>query len=186
MEKTLLKEAFKSRRFERQNKKTRGIYDILQRQKKSGSVCVPTDKTNSIRVINIDDCKIWVSDHLLKAADLALRAKVVALFEDAKLLLYKAKMESSVQEENFVRQSLATKAIPSPKLLINDHKKINEKREFPTRLVIPATNFTATFLKIVYLRIKRCLDKGKVNYSRFSIVQASNLKEILKEKKLVR
>ena len=51
---------------------------------------------------------------------------------------------------------------------------------------IPATNFTATFLKIVYLRIKRCLDKGKVNYSRFSIVQASNLKEILKEKKLVR
>ena len=66
------------------------------------------------------------------------------------------------------------------------HKKINEKGEFPTRLVIPATNFTATFSKIGYLGIKRCLDKVKVNYSRFSIVQASDLKERLEEKKLVR
>ena len=45
---------------------------------------------------------------------------------------------------------------------------------------------TATFSKIGYLGIKRCLDKGKVNYSRFSIVQASDLKEGLEEKKLVR
>ena len=76
----------------------------------------------------------------------------------------------------FVRQSLAMKAIPAPKLLIKDHKTINEKGGFSTRLVIPATNFTATFSKISYLSIKRCLDKGKVNYSRFSIVQASELK----------
>ena len=48
-------------------------------------------------------------------------------------------------------------------------------------MVIPATNFTATFSKIVYLGIKRCLDKGKVNYSRNSIVQASYLKETLEE-----
>ena len=45
VEKTLLKEAFKRRRFERQNTKTKEIYDILQRLKKSGSICVPTDKT---------------------------------------------------------------------------------------------------------------------------------------------
>ena len=91
-----------------------------------------------------------------------------------------------MQEENFVRQLLATKAIPDPKLLIKDHKTTNEKGKFPTRLVIPATNFTATFSKIGYLGIKRCLDKVKVNYSRFSIVQASDLKERLEEKKLVR
>ena len=66
-----------------------------------------------------------------------------------------------------MRQLLATKAVPAPKYLIKDHKKINEKGEFPTRLVIPTTNFTATFSKIGYLGIKRCLDKGKVNYSRF-------------------
>ena len=76
-----------------------------------------------------------------------------------------------------MRQSLATQAIPSPKLLIKYHKTINEKGEFPTRLVIPTTNFTATFSKIGYLGIKRVLDKEKVNYSRVSIIQASDLKE---------
>ena len=88
-------------------------------------------------------------------------------------------MELSVQEESFVRQLLATRAIPSPKLLIQDHKKINEKGEFLTRLLIPATKFTAAFSKTGYLGIKRCLDKGKVNYSRVSIVQTYELKERL-------
>ena len=76
--------------------------------------------------------------------------------------------------------------IPSLTLLIKDYKIINEKRESPTRLVIPATNFTATFSKIGYLWIKRCLYKGKVNYSRFSIFQASDLKERLEEFKIKR
>ena len=51
---------------------------------------------------------------------------------------------------------------------------------------IPATNFTATFSKIGYLGIKRYLDKVKVNYSQNSIVQASDLKEILEELRLNR
>ena len=50
--------------------------------------------------------------------------------------------------------------IPSPKLLIKDHKKINYKEEFPTRLVIPSENFTATFSKIGYIGMKMLLDKG--------------------------
>ena len=147
--------------------------------KKSGCVCVLTDKTNSTRVIKIEDHRLWVSDHILKASDLAIRPNVVALFEDAKKLLDKVKMEFSVQEESFVRQSLAMRAIPSPKLLIKDHNKTNKKGEFPTRLVIPAKNFTATFSNIYYIGIKMCLIKGKVNYSRVSIVQASDLKERL-------
>ena len=78
-----------------------------------------------------------------------------------------------------ITKLLATRAIPSPKLLIKNHKAINENGEFPTRLVIPGTNFTATFSNIGYLGIKRCLDKGKVNYSCNSIVQAYDLKEKL-------
>ena len=100
------------------------------------------------------------------------------------LLLEKVKLDLSVKEEEFVIQSLETKAIPYPKLLIKYHKTINEKGEFPTRLVIPAKNFTATFSKIGYLGINRCLDKEKVNYSQNSIVQASDLKEKLEEKVL--
>ena len=89
------------------------------------------------------------------------------------------KLDLSVKEEEFVRQFLATRMIPSPKLLIKDYKAINENGEFPTRLVIPATNFTVTFSKIGNLGIKIFLDKVKVNYSLNSIVQASDLKETL-------
>ena len=95
-------------------------------------------------------------------------------------------MELSVKEEEFVRQSLATRAMLSPKILIKDHKTINEKGELPTRLLIPATNFTAKFSKIGYIGINMCLNKGKVNYSWVSIVQASDLKEILEELKVKR
>ena len=123
--KTLIKENFRCQRFERPNKKTREIYKVLQKLTKSGSVCVLTEKTNSARVIKIKDYKRWVSDHLLKAADLAFRPKVIALFEDVDKLLEKFNIELSVQEENFVRQSLATRVILSPTILIKDHKKIN-------------------------------------------------------------
>ena len=85
--KTLLKEAFKRRRFDRQNRKTVEIYDVLQELKKSGCVCVPEDKTNATRVIKTEYYKRWVSAHLQKAADLALRPKVMAIYENANLLL---------------------------------------------------------------------------------------------------
>ena len=85
-------------------------------------------------------------------------------------------MNLSVQEEQSVRQLLATCAIPSPKLLIKHHKKINMKEEFPTWLIMPATNFTAMFSKLVYRRIKIMMDRAKVNYSRVSVVQASDRK----------
>ena len=103
--KTLLKETFRRRGFERSNKKTREIYEVLQKLKKSGSVCILTDKTNSTRVIQIEDYNRWVSNHLLNAADLSLRPKVVAPFEDANTLLEKVKIDFSVQKENIVRQS---------------------------------------------------------------------------------
>ena len=119
-------------------------------------------------------------------ANLALHPKSVALFEETNKLFDKVKMELSAQEENFVRQLLVTKAIPPPRLLIQNHMTINEKEEYQKILVIPATNCTATFSKIGYLGIKRLLDKGKVNYSNVSIVQAYYLKERLDELKVRR
>eukprot|EP00957_Ditylum_brightwellii_P211448 15366177-Ditylum_brightwellii.AAC.1 len=42
-----------------------------------------------------------------------------------------------------------------------DHKALEEDGSFPTRLVIPATNFTATSSKLGYLGIKQILDDNK-------------------------
>ena len=61
------------------------------------SLC--SDRQNQFNKSNkIEDYKQWVSDHLLKAADLALCPKVVALFEDVNELLEKVKIKLSVQE----------------------------------------------------------------------------------------
>ena len=138
-----------------------------------------SNKTNSTRLILIEEYKQWISDHLLKASDFALRLKVIGLFEEANVLLEKVKIGLSVQEEQFSRQPLMTREIPYPKILIKDNKTINKRGGFPTRLVIPATNSTAAFSKLLYLEIKRMLEKANANYSCVSIVQASDLKERL-------
>ena len=52
---------------------------------------------------------------------------------------------------------------------------------YTTRLVIHATNFTYMFSKIWIIWDKNMLDKVKVNYSRFIIVKASELKDKLEE-----
>eukprot|EP00957_Ditylum_brightwellii_P059222 4494978-Ditylum_brightwellii.AAC.1 len=48
----------------------------------------------------------------------------------------------------FLNEGIAFKAIPQPRLLVKDHKEREENGDYPTCLVIPATNFKATFSKI--------------------------------------
>eukprot|EP00957_Ditylum_brightwellii_P008782 665915-Ditylum_brightwellii.AAC.1 len=45
-----------------------------------------------------------------------------------------------------------------------------------TRLVIPTVSFTATLSKIRYLGVKKIFDKEGVNYSKYAIQQAPDLK----------
>ena len=80
-------------------------------------------------------------------------------------------------EADFLIQNLKSKAIPSPKLLIKDHKKADNKGNYPTRLVVPANNFTSGFPRMGYLGIKKILDDNRINYMRKTIIQASDLKE---------
>ena len=108
VERTLLKEEFLCQRFIRPNKKTRETQEVHQKMENPRSVCVTTNKTNSTRVINISDYKLWVSKNLLKADHLALRPILVALSEEANGLIDQTRMNFSDQEEQFVRQLLAT------------------------------------------------------------------------------
>eukprot|EP00957_Ditylum_brightwellii_P105832 8070594-Ditylum_brightwellii.AAC.1 len=77
----------------------------------------------------------------------------------------------------FLREGISPKAIPQPQLLIKDNKEPESNSKYPTWLVIPTTNFTATFSKVGYMAIQKVLDKNKVNYNRFTIVQSLDLKE---------
>ena len=71
----------------------------------------------------------------------------MALYENTNLLLEKVKLELSVKEEEFVRQSLAARVIPSPKLLIKYHKTINEKGGIPNQVGYPRNKLYRDFLQ---------------------------------------
>ena len=68
------------------------------------------------------------------------------------------------------------KPIPTSKLLIKDHKEPNTNGDFTTRLVVPATNVTATFAKVGYISLKEILDNHQVDYRKYTITQASQVK----------
>jgi hypothetical protein len=81
----------------------------------------------------------------------------------------------------FIEEMLDSRAVPTPKLLINNHKPMNNKGEYMMQLIVPATNFTAAFPKVGYLGIKNILDQNGINYSESTITQASQLKTTLKK-----
>jgi hypothetical protein len=82
----------------------------------------------------------------------------------------------SEDEYTFMKESINSKSILAPKLLIEDHKETNDDSNYPMRLIVLATNFTSAFSKLGYIGIKRMMDEGEVNYSRKTIIQASDLK----------
>jgi hypothetical protein len=55
-------------------------------------------------------------------------------------------------------------------LLIKDHKKMDKEGNYPTRLVVPANNFTSTFPKLGYLGIKKIFDTNNVEYMKHTII----------------
>ena len=57
------------------------IQAIIQNLKKSDNVCVLADKNNPTPRILVADHKLWVTDHLLKKADLDLHPKVIGILK---------------------------------------------------------------------------------------------------------
>ena len=86
----------------------------------------------------------------------------------------------------FLCESINSKSIPTPKLLIKDHKNPEKSGNFPSRLVVPATNFAAGFPRIGYLGIKRIFNENDIVYNNNTIIQASDLKEDLEKLALKR
>eukprot|EP00957_Ditylum_brightwellii_P138058 10525393-Ditylum_brightwellii.AAC.1 len=83
---------------------------------------------------------------------------MTGLHEDAEDFLKQINFLLSEKEIEFIEEALYLKAIPQPQLLVKDHKNPDDDGNFPTRLIIPATNFTAAFSKLGYMGIKKVLD----------------------------
>ena len=93
--------------------------------KESGSIFVLTEKTSSTGVIEFEDYKQWVYDHLLKADNIALRPMVVALLEDSNKLLRKSENGVVSSRRKFCETITSNASDPVFKLLIIYHKTFN-------------------------------------------------------------
>ena len=76
-----------------------------------------------------------------------------------------------------INKSLRTKSISTPKILIKDQKHYTRTGYFPTRLVTPATTFSDTSEKVGYPVLKNIQENNDINYTRFKIVQESQVKK---------
>ena len=164
------------------SKKAIGFRELFKDlHKEEDQVVVPTDKTNNYTVMSTQKYIKWVLKHLADAAEQVPRTEVVKIHKEAVKFADSIRDFISTDEFNFIQESLTSKAIPQPQLLVKDHKPVDDSGDFPTHLVIPATNFTMAFSKLGYLGIKKVLDEHNVNYNKHTIIQASDLKEKLEK-----
>ena len=134
------------------------------------TVVVPTDKTNGYEVMPLSKYVGWVETHLAKDAREVERSELLAVFNQATALARSHKGALTHGEYSHLLLTIALRALPTPWLLIKNHKP-RRNGAYPTRLVVPSSNFTAGFSNLGYRGIKFVLDKFGVNYSKFNIEQ---------------
>ena len=96
-----------------------------------------------------------------------VEAEALILFQD-----YKPFMDKG--EQGYVESWIKSRGVPTPRLLVKDHKDRGNDGFWPVRLVIPATNYTQYFAKMGYKIIKRT--SHGVKYMKYTIKQAKCLK----------
>ena len=130
----------------------------------STKVIFPTDKTNLYKTVELDKYIKWMNNHLNKNATKSSRERIVEIFNNSNDLLKELSSEELINdnEYNFLKETIDSKAIPMPKLLIKDHKNPDKDGDFPTRIVIPATNFTAGFPKLGFTGIRNIFNKNNI------------------------
>jgi hypothetical protein len=108
----------------RPNARSQEIRDLANQVAESNNLIVPTDKTNSFTTMEVNEYKQKVIRHLLKDGKvIPRRERLTEAHEQALTLMENIDHLCSKNETNFIQESLKPKAIPSPKLLVKDHKK---------------------------------------------------------------
>ncbi len=145
--------------------------------KSEDQVVVPTDKTNSFRVMPLDSYIAQVQTHLKAHGKKISHTDLTAISTEASHILEELYPYLAPGESGFLKQSIWSHAIPTPKLLIKDHKPRSPSNgEFPTRLICPANNFISAFPKLGYLGLKKIFEDNEIDYKSNTIIQASDLK----------
>jgi hypothetical protein len=150
------------------------------RQRNDLVIC-PTDKTNSCVLMKTNDLKCLTHKHLEKDAIPTDHTHLKEVQKQAKILLETFNGILSDDEYNYIKQTINKMNAPTVQLLVKDHKDKDENGDHPTRLVVPAKNFTADFPHVGQHGIRHILDRNEIDYSKKTIIQASHLKQKLEQ-----
>ena len=165
---TTLIDQLNSTKHYHESEKSKAINSLQKDLKLSSNVVLPTDKTNSFFLADIDTAESWIQNHINKDATKTTRSRVIEAYKQGEEIFESIENLLANHERAYLREALKLKAIPCPQILIKDHKKptLNPNYPssgpieiYPTRLVIPAGNFTAPFAKLGYKTIKNILEK---------------------------
>jgi hypothetical protein len=163
------------------NARAKEIKDITGQVIENDLVIIPADKTNSFTTMpqqtNMNKMPWGICWSIEKRSQEAAWSKLM----NKRQSCWKRSIDSAPQEKEMVAQeSLKFKLIPSPKLLVKDHKNKDKWGQFPTRFVIPATDFTSAFQKLGYLGVK-IFDEAKIDQMKKTSIQASHAKNTFEE-----
>ena len=90
---------------------------------------IPTDKTNSTRIISTTAYEDMVRNHLTKTATPISCSALQEIYKSAEDVLCEMGHHPSKDKYLFLEESLKSRSIPTPKLLIKDHKPLNVNGE---------------------------------------------------------
>ena len=142
-------------------------------------IVVPTDKTNSFRVVSKASYNDWMLSHLAADAIEIPRSRLTEVKDEAMWLLDSEGRDLSSSELAFIQQSLESCAVPTPLLFIKDHQAPTATGDFRTRFVVPASNFVSALPKLGYKGIQRIFENNGIVTNKFTIIQSSDLKQKL-------
>ena len=80
-------------------------------------------------------------------------------------LEYLKTLELRLSKDEFlnIKHRIESYAVPTPRLLLIDHKKLKINGIYPKRLVVPMQNFNSRFSKLEYLSLKECFEHNRVS-----------------------
>ena len=177
LENSVLNMVWKYRNHKDRNHRSKKIHRLMKiLHDHPECVVVPTDKTNSHVTLPTEIYIDQVKEHLQAHGKKISHTDLGKVQDDALDLLSKVQPYLSNDEYYYIYNSLNSCAIPTPKLLVKDHKPLQPNGQYPTRLIVPASNFVSAFPNLGYRGIKQIFADNNVQCLPRTIIHAADLK----------
>ena len=152
---------------------------LRELSKNSNNIVVPTDKTNKWVLVEVEKYNKWMMQHICKDAIEILRRKLKQVYNKRMDILEEISWLMGKKEKAAVQESLNSKSIPQPQLLVKDHKLPNEEGDFPTRFLVPAKNYCSVFSQFGCKAIQTIFRKHNVKLDKYQLNDSAHLKNDL-------